>query len=201
MSQRINISIPDSLFDRLQPFKFQINISKLCQGVIEKEIIKKEEFNKRINKAPEMDEIIERLRKEKMIRYEKVAELGWKDGIEWAKIAHYEDIQTALNITPPDYDLGNELMVHIHDYLIAKAKIDERELKYDVSEGPPPPPNGKADLSYVYIQTMLPEFEFSPPHDTRIDWDYYIAFFDGVAEFWNSIEDKVFNMEESNEHN
>lgn len=189
MSQRINISIPASLFDRLQSFKFQINVSKLCQEAIEKEITKKEEFQKRINTVPEKDEIIERLKKEKMIRKKKVEELGWKDGIEWAKIAHYEDIQEALNIFPYT-ELNSELMIHIHDYLMTKAKIDEIEYAKDDPDNPPPPP-GKSNYIFVYIQTMLPEFKFTPPHDSSMDFYYYMNFFDGVSEFWDSIEDKI----------
>ena len=92
MVKRINISIPDELYERLQEYKGRVNVSKVCQDAISDVIRKKETFKRSVTEMPELEEIIERLRKEKNYSRHKVFELGEMVGISWAKQADYETL-------------------------------------------------------------------------------------------------------------
>jgi post-segregation antitoxin (ccd killing protein) len=196
MSQRINISIPDSLFDRLQPYKDAINVSKLCQDAIDREIKKKEDFKMRMNEAPGMEETIARLREEKMMRDKAVTELGRKDGIEWAKIAHYDDIMVALDGYHPGRDgdlagsLGDDLVRYLEKKINydPKEDLDDLEENYDDESEDGPLPRGH--LLYI--------FESLPDHVRLTEWnhqgveiEYFEGFYEGIREFWNSVKDRI----------
>jgi len=181
VSKIISISIPEKLHERLQKLKGQINVSKLCQDAIEKEVKKKEAFLKRIHKSPKTDKIIERLSKEKEESSGLVYERGKLDGEQWAKIAHYDDLYAAVckekeeRITKdgPVDDLEWE----IEDYLFKKHKI-----KY---EGRPVDEPIKEYLDSVVGVKV----------HTHNYYTYIIAYrqgwYQGILDFWNEIKDKI----------
>ncbi len=104
MVQRMSISIPDELFEKLQDYKSSINVSKICQETISEVIQRKEDFHNRMNETPKMDEIIERLRAQKRESEGIVCERARIDGQEWAKIAHYvELIEAGDHVAIYDY--------------------------------------------------------------------------------------------------
>jgi hypothetical protein len=62
LSQRINISVSDALYERLQRTKDGINISQICQSAIETAVTIEEI---KLKDVPPMDKLVERLRIEK----------------------------------------------------------------------------------------------------------------------------------------
>jgi len=184
MSQRINISIPIELYDRVKPFREKINMSKLCQEAIEKEVTKREEFDKRIGQSPEIEEIIKRLRSEKMAFRDEVSDLGVSDGIVWAKIAHYRDIREAEmeGINSHNFPSG-AVGDQIHDYMRKKLRIKKEKDLIDITD---------EDLEdhkilFQYIGIMIPNFEISEEDSAEFTMLYYEGFYKGVREFWHSI--------------
>lgn len=177
MTQRINISIPDDLYERLQFFKDTINISKLCQHAIEKEVKKKEDFRKRMKEAPEMQEIIQRLRKEAVEKYDIVYKRAIIDGEEWAKTAHYEDLIAAV-----EEEEENEIIAlgmqgapdmdpDITNYLLEKHGI-------------------KSETGEIedYLKVALPDLKLRRYHDLELEQKYNIGWYTGVLNFWNEVK-------------
>ena len=93
MSYRVNISIPDSLHERLSRFKDQLNISKICQEAIN-HVVRIEEIKN--EKASDMDSLVERLKEEELQYAKKFIEEGLEFGIKDAYGLSLEDL---LNIS------------------------------------------------------------------------------------------------------
>lgn len=77
MSQRINISIPDELYEKMQAFKDRLNISKLCQGAIHRAITIEE---LRDQTSEEIDILAVSFKKEREGYGQAFREEGFKDG-------------------------------------------------------------------------------------------------------------------------
>jgi hypothetical protein len=175
MSKIISISIPEKLHERLQNLKDKINVSKLCQDAILKEIKKIEDFRKRIHKSPKTDKIIERLSKEMNESEGLVYERGRKDGEQWAKTAHYDDLYGAV-CKQEDEDIINsgpvdDLEPEILDYLSEKHKIRF---------------GGIDD----YLDKVLPVKVHS--HNWYIyTISYRRGWYEAILDFWNEIKDKI----------
>lgn len=92
MAQKITLSIPDLLHEKLKEWRTSFNFSKMFQEALTEAIQKKEEFQKRFTEDFDMPDIINRLREEKLIWEKKYYKKGKAKGVEWAKTAHYEDL-------------------------------------------------------------------------------------------------------------
>ena len=77
MSQRINISVPNELYEKIQAFKGRLNISKLCQSVIQRAIII-EELRDQTKK--EIDRLAVSFEKEREEYGQAFSEEGLRDG-------------------------------------------------------------------------------------------------------------------------
>jgi hypothetical protein len=97
MAKKITISVPDKLHEKMQVWKKSLNFSRIFQETISDLIQKKEDFKKRLKEDPDMEAIIERLRKEKQESETEWFDQGKLDGIDWAKNSHYSEIKEALN--------------------------------------------------------------------------------------------------------
>ncbi len=79
MAQRITITLPDNLHERLQMFKESLNISGVCQQAIDL-AVQIEEIKVRTD-IPAMEKAIARLRKQKQEASAKWKQAGFKDGL------------------------------------------------------------------------------------------------------------------------
>ncbi|MBD2690424.1 hypothetical protein [Anabaena catenula] len=79
MAQRITITLPDNLHERLQTFKENLNVSGICQQAIDS-AIQIEEIKVKTD-IPAIEKAIARLRKEKQETCEKWKQIGFKDGV------------------------------------------------------------------------------------------------------------------------
>ena len=98
MAQKITLSIPDLLHEKLKEWRTSFNFSKMFQEAVIDAIQKKEEFQKRFSKDYNMSEIIKRLKQEKLIWEKQYYKLGKEEGLRWAKTAHYEDLLYVLKL-------------------------------------------------------------------------------------------------------
>ena len=96
MAQKVTLSIPDMLHEKLSKWRESFNLSKMFQDALAEAIQKKEEFHKRVIQDFDMSEIIARLKKEKFESEKNYLEMGINKGLEWAKRAHYEDLVYAV---------------------------------------------------------------------------------------------------------
>ncbi len=97
MAQKITLSIPDLLHEKLTEWRTSFNFSKMFQDALTDAIQKKEEFQKRFSEDFDMSEIIRRLKHEKLIWEKKYYKLGRTEGLRWAKTIHYEDLLYVLH--------------------------------------------------------------------------------------------------------
>ncbi|MCF8091190.1 MAG: hypothetical protein K9K40_01875 [Desulfotignum sp.] len=104
MAQKITLSIPDMLHERLKEWRDSFNFSKMFQDAVTDAIQKKEEFQKRFSQEFDMSEVVKRLQKEKQAWVRQFYRLGRKEGEKWGKSAHFEDLLYVLHI-PDTYEL------------------------------------------------------------------------------------------------
>lgn len=97
MAQKITLSIPDLLHEKLKEWRSSFNFSKMFQDALIDAIQKKEEFQKRFSHDFEMSDIINRLKHEKLVWEKKFYKLGKAEGLRWSKSAHYENLIYVLN--------------------------------------------------------------------------------------------------------
>lgn len=96
MSKKVTVSIPDLLHEKMEKWRESFNLSKMFQDAITEAIQKKEDIQKRIREDLDVNQIIERLRQEKQKSEGNYYDAGKRDGVSWAKTAHYEDLIYAL---------------------------------------------------------------------------------------------------------
>jgi hypothetical protein len=94
VAERINITIPNALSERLQAVKGRLNVSKICQQAIEKAVTLEEINTKDI---PGRDKLIKRLRMEKEESIKGWKETGFTDGKQDAQKLSYDDFQMLEN--------------------------------------------------------------------------------------------------------
>jgi hypothetical protein len=107
MTQKITLSIPDLLHEKLKEWRNSFNFSKMFQEALTDAIQKKEEFQKRLSEDFDMSEIIKRLQQEKCIWEKQFFKSGKNEGIKWARSAHYEDLLYVINFEDT-YELTND---------------------------------------------------------------------------------------------
>jgi hypothetical protein len=96
MTKKVTVSIPDFLHEKMEKWRRSFNLSRMLQDAIMEAIQRKEDFQKRIQEDLDLYEIIDRLKREKEHSEGNYFDTGRQDGIAWAKMAHYDDIQYAL---------------------------------------------------------------------------------------------------------
>jgi len=99
MTQKVTLSIPDLLHEKLEEWRASFNLSKMFQEALTEAIQRKEEFQKRFSEEFDMSDIIDRLKQEKLVWEKKYYKIGKAEGLRWAKIAHYSDLLYVLQFT------------------------------------------------------------------------------------------------------
>ncbi len=161
MAKKITVSVPDDLHQKMTEWRESFNFSKIFQKAVSSMIQRKEEFQTRLRSNFDMAAIAERLRREKLASQSESSELGKKEGVAWARSAHYEELQYALRWVPEKAPQCNEVMGEYFSNLFAS----NRELQLIAPEGNPG--------SNEFIRTFLTGWK------------------EGVEAFWNEIKDKI----------
>jgi len=113
MAQKITLSIPDLLHEKLKEWRNSFNFSKMFQEAVTEAIQKKEEFQKRFSEDFDVSEIVKRLQQEKMIWEKQFSKSGKNEGIKWARSAHYEDLLYVINFNDT-YELTNDTKFKVY---------------------------------------------------------------------------------------
>ncbi len=108
MAKKITISVPDELYDQMREWKSSLNFSRVFQNAVSGMIQKKEALTSRIRNEIDFSSIVDRLKKEKNDYELNITECGKKDGLEWCKTAHYDELQYALACVSPYKDPGRD---------------------------------------------------------------------------------------------
>ena len=161
MSKKITVSVPDDLHLKMNEWRESFNFSKIFQKAVSTMIQRKEEFQKRLRSNMDMAAIAERLRREKLESQTESSELGRKEGVKWARSAHYRELQYALNWHPEENPQHNEVVGDYFTDLFATNRVLQRLV-----------PEGN-DESSEFVHTFLAGWK------------------EGVEAFWNEIKEKL----------
>ncbi|MFH1152559.1 MAG: hypothetical protein V1793_01985 [Pseudomonadota bacterium] len=125
MTRKITLSIPDMLHEKMEEWRLSFNLSKMFQDALSEAIHKKEEFQKRLREDATMSEIIDRLRQEKLQSEGSYSEKGKREGVKWAKSAHYDDLIHALDMASSNDIVADDRMATYFSFLISKDSLME----------------------------------------------------------------------------
>jgi predicted CopG family antitoxin len=161
MARKVTISVPEDLYEKMSKWRDSFNFSNVFQRAISTLIQKKEDFQSRIQQELDQSAIIERLREEKSQSENNYYDVGRKDGVKWAKSAHYDDLQYAMRWVPDEKPTQDRVLGDFFAKVIAKDDI----MDYAVGSDP------------VCVNEFV---------KTYIDgWK------EGVKDFWQEIKEKL----------
>lgn len=89
---RLTVSVPRDLHDRLEKWRDRLNISKVCQEALERELRRLEELPE---DAKALADLVERLARENADGQRRWFTQGVSDGMTWAQGASYIDLKAA----------------------------------------------------------------------------------------------------------
>lgn len=128
MAERINITVPNDLHERLQAVRDDINISRICQEAIEQAVILKEIKMKTLSSK---EKVIERLRLERQKNEQEWFNYGKTDGLSDAEDLSYEDFEHLEKLYKErDEVMLNQLDDDLREWLEEKmSNFDQRPNK------------------------------------------------------------------------
>jgi hypothetical protein len=168
MVKRYNVSVSDEAAEKIDKWKHVFSPSEVFREAMLKKIEDKENFQKRIKEDGTMEEVIERLKREKEGSIEKFRNQGREEGARWAKAASYEKI-VYLGNWEFDPDSGGAIFSDevLGDYF-QEAFKDHPTLKADLySDGP-------------YISEL-----------SELGDEWVLGWLEGALEVWDAIMEKI----------
>ncbi|MCK6461851.1 MAG: hypothetical protein L6Q95_18380 [Planctomycetes bacterium] len=162
MATRLNITIPDELFERLEAYRDRMNISAVCASALETELVTMAKLAK--IKRKDLQDAVERLRKERESAADTSRQQGLGDGVEMTKggSVGYRKIKWFV--------ADGEARADAFDFPSVRDRLFADELMRDFARDTEDPRNP------------------TPPDD----WDsYWDGFAEGVLKVWEEIGDEV----------
>lgn len=177
MTKRLNVSVPDDVYVKMQEWKDTLNFSGIFKKAMSEAIEKKEkykDFKQKTKEAINMDTVIERLKKEKSESHKDAFDEGKKDGYEYAKSATYDEFQ----------------------YVLQYETLRNRILKFD-NRGYPHPPEDEVFGDYFaerieqHMANNLSTWDNMGdlPDEYFVEWE--AGFIEGIKDFWEEVKDKI----------
>jgi hypothetical protein len=143
MAQKITLSIPDMLHEKLTEWRDSFNLSKMFQEAVADAIQKKEEIQKRFSQEFDMSEVVKRLQQEKQAWLRQFYRLGRKEGVAWGKSAHFEDLLYVLHV-PDTYELVQDVRLKEYfDSTLNRYGVDRFSIE------------GKADHKKMFLDGWM----------------------------------------------
>jgi hypothetical protein len=174
MVKRTTISVPDELHKRMEQWKEEINFSKEFQRCIGKLIDKKESYKTRVKEAATMEQIVERLKKEKEKSFTDWEETGQREGLDWAKRASYDALQFVLSWDGSYWPSK--------DTFEGQSLVEYFEDRFDVYKG-------LKAVDDFYEATGI---HYATPVWLSDSGEIFIeAWREAVSDFWDEVEDKL----------
>jgi len=161
MTQKITLSIPDRLYEKLNEWRSAFNLSKMFQDALSDAIEKKESFSKKFCEEFDMTQIINRLQQEKAQWLKNFYNAGRTRGFGWAQGAHYQDLLYVLEHNDT-CNSGQEIVRHNRF---------------------------KAYFEHIYDAHNLTRYaqQGNVDHEKK----FLEGWFDGVNAFWNQVREQI----------
>lgn len=161
MTQKITLSIPDRLHEKLNEWRSSFNLSKMFQDALSDAIEKKEVLSKKLSEEFDMTQIINRLQQEKEQWLKNFYNAGRKRGFGWAQGAHYQDLLYVLDCNDT-CNSGQEIVRNSRFKAYFKDLYDAYDLTRYAQKG-------GVDHEKKFLQ----------------------GWFDGVNAFWNEVREYI----------
>lgn len=165
MVKRVTLSVSDEFYEEMAKWRDSLNFSKVFRVATIDAIKKKKAFKKRLKEGFDMEATIERLREEKLEVEGDYLTEGKESGLEWAKIAHYSELQYVLN-----------------------------EWEWTRGDDPTRHPEEMEGLGEEFRDMIENDPNLGFDHrgeTTEAQDDLTEGWIEGVKSFWNEIEDKI----------
>jgi len=162
MAKKMNLTVPDDLWKKIQKWKHTFNLSEIFQKAVAREIKFKEEFQQRLGEDVEMEQIIKRLREEKEEVEANCYRAGRERGLLWVKAASYADLHFTIQLIDKDIDFGTDPGL--------RARHLDKEM---------------AELPYLNYEAWHARVYDKMNHEFLRGWT------DSVWEFWKEVRDKL----------
>jgi len=210
MAERINVSLPENLAEDLKNFKGELpdTISGLCQKVLGDSIMEiknKKARQEKLKDTPEIIQLIEKLKGERIELYNDVRAVGKKDGFDWINQTSFIELSTSIKTIMANHKRNSIEIYNIGDPVVFnrffmnfldKEEIDqiynkaEDALYYQGVRIP------GQDLELCALSMFIPhrlgkELESVKPAidlSTNIPKIYIQAFINSVVEIWEVIK-------------
>lgn len=128
MVKKFNLSVPEELAEKIEQRREQLgSLSSIFQEAVAERIRKKEEFEERLKGDDDMEQIIERLKREKIQARSNYHEKGREEGLRWAKAASYIDLEYARKFDPTDAEGVYDPTIPLHDNVLGHYFIEALE--------------------------------------------------------------------------
>lgn len=163
MAKKINLTVPDDLYDKMQEWKDSFNYSGIFQKAVAREIKFEEEFQQRLEKDVDMEQIILRLREEKKEAEANCYRAGRERGLLWARAASFDSLRVTIRYMDEGIDFGTQPTFE-------KIKFLDEEMK---------------ETSYLNYRAWLHR-EYDKMND-----EFLRGFLKSVWEFWKKVRDKL----------
>ena len=162
MARKITLSVPESLYQKITDWRASFNLSQMFQDMVTDAIQRKEDFQRRIAEDTNLTEIIKRLKKEKQEAVARIMDRGIREGLRWARMAHYDELCYALSWKPEE---ESDLL---HNKML-----------------------GSYFAEYFKAENLSDFFESSGKAARQNINSFISGWKRGVTDFWNLIEDKI----------
>lgn len=170
MSKRLNISVSDELASRMEPFKKEFNVSKVCANAIDKEVTMLEKVQINLGSG-EYSEAIARLRKSRTLFDEYSQETLENEWCEWGK--EYAKNEASFELLELDIDIAE---------IDTQSDLDKFDLSHAVKES----------LRELIFDQFYVEFMGLDSIGREVDYNGLICCFQhGMSEFWKNIRPAV----------
>ena len=123
MARKVTLTVPDSLYVQIERWRSAFNLSQVFQEAIAEAIRRREEFQRRLAKNHNLNEIIQRLRREKESHEQRTRRAASDLGHNWASKAHYADLLAAVHTTDAEAR-GNPAIAQLITTAIDSLKDD-----------------------------------------------------------------------------
>ena len=104
MARKITLTVPDMLYDKIDEWRTNFNLSRIFQDAVTDAIRRKEEFQKRLDQEDSIAEIVKRLRQEKVDFEKRALRAAEEAGRRWAAKAPYPDLLTAVHTSEEEVE-------------------------------------------------------------------------------------------------
>lgn len=198
MSKQVTITLPDELRDKVKRYKDRVNISSICQKALDQKISDFERQEAAVKNDPDIEAVIERLKKEKEMEENEWLEKGRKAGLVWAKQASYRELRcVATKLKSSREKIRGESEPELSDEETDLMYLDFMNLTvwpFDSAIAPPAYclAKGKPDKSIPYNNFCVEPEEpgtYYYPGDDFLTWEDGI--FESVRRFWEEIKGRL----------